>query len=71
MESDVDAVAHAYHAVRETGAKDLPAYRAAMAAYCAVHPDAAADPGTARRVSVLIYEACTHGMLWAVSQRRA
>jgi hypothetical protein len=70
MESDLEAVARAYRAVRETGAKDLPAFRAALAAYCAVHPGAAADLGTARRVALLIYEACTRGMLWPVSQRK-
>jgi hypothetical protein len=71
MESDLDTVARAYQTVRETGAKDLPAYRAALAAYCAVHPGAAGDPGTARRVSVLIFEACNRGMLWPVWQGEA
>lgn len=31
---DLEAVARAYHTVRETGAKDFPAYRAALIGRC-------------------------------------
>jgi len=36
---DMEAIAHAYNAVRRTGALDYPAWQAAVAAYRRRHPE--------------------------------
>jgi hypothetical protein len=66
MASDLETVARAYREIRWSGGGDLPAYRAAMRAYCAARPGAETDPGTGHNVAVLIHEAAERGMLWAM-----
>lgn len=66
MEIDLETVVHVYREVRWTGVDDLPAYRAAVHAFCERHPGAERDPATSHRVARLIHEAAERGMICAL-----